>query len=158
MNTTEYDSLMTTFADQSSDITLMAGLVTMSVFMALLAIMVTILVFTIIANWKIFTKAGEAGWKSLIPIYSSVILYRIAGISPWLILLYLLVWVPVIGPLISLGLTIYLMINLANAFGKSTGFAVGLILLNTIFIMILAFGNSEYQLNLKNDNNEPKVI
>lgn len=158
MNTTEYDSLMTTFADQSSDIALMAGLVTMSVFMALLAIMVTILVFTIIANWKIFTKAGEAGWKSLIPIYSSVILYRIAGISPWLILLYLLVWVPVIGPLISLGLTIYLMINLANAFGKSTGFAVGLILLNTIFIMILAFGNSEYQLNLKNDNNEPRVI
>lgn len=156
MNTTEYDSLMTTFADQSSDIALMA--VTMSVFMALLAIMVTILVFTIIANWKIFTKAGEAGWKSLIPIYSSVILYRIAGISPWLILLYLLVWLPVIGPLISLGLTIYLMINLANAFGKSTGFAVGLILLNTIFIMILAFGNSEYQLNLKNDNNEPKVI
>ena len=156
MNTTEYDSLMTTFADQSSDIALMA--VTMSVFMALLAIMVTILAFTIIANWKIFTKAGEAGWKSLIPIYSSVILYRIAGISPWLILLYLLVWLPVIGPLISLGLTIYLMINLANAFGKSTGFAVGLILLNTIFIMILAFGNSEYQLNLKNDNNEPKVI
>lgn len=158
MSTTEYDSLITTFADQSSDIALMAGLVTMSVFMALLAIMVTILVFTIIANWKIFTKAGEAGWKSLIPIYNSVILYRIAGISPWLILLYLLVWVPVIGPLISLGLTIYLMINLANAFGKSTGFAVGLILLNTIFIMILAFGNSEYQLNLKNDNNEPKVI
>ena len=156
MNTTEYDSLMTTFADQSSDIALMA--VTMSVFMALLAIMATILAFTIIANWKIFTKAGEAGWKSLIPIYSSVILYRIAGISPWLILLYLLVWLPVIGPLISLGLTIYLMINLANAFGKSTGFAVGLILLNTIFIMILAFGNSEYQLNLKNDNNEPKVI
>ncbi len=156
MNTTEYDSLMTTFADQSSDIALMA--VTMSVFMALLAIIVTILVFTIIANWKIFTKAGEAGWKSLIPIYSSVILYRIAGISPWLILLYLLVWLPVIGPLISLGLTIYLMINLANAFGKSTGFAVGLILLNTIFIMILAFGNSEYQLNLKNDNNEPRVI
>ena len=115
-------------------------------------------ILIIVAMWKIFTKAGEAGWKSLIPIYSSVILYRIAGISPWLILLYLLVWVPVIGPLISLGLTIYLMINLANAFGKSTGFAVGLILLNTIFIMILAFGNSEYQLNLKNDNNEPKVI
>ena len=73
MNTTEYDSLMTTFADQSSDIALMAGLVIMSVYMALLAIMVIILVFTIIANWKIFTKAGEAGWKSLIPIYSSVI-------------------------------------------------------------------------------------
>ena len=27
----------------------------------------------IIANWRIFTKAGEAGWKSIIPIYLSLI-------------------------------------------------------------------------------------
>ena len=39
------------------------------------------------------------------------------------------------------------MVKLAKAFGKGDGFAVGLILLNTIFIMILAFGSSEYQLN-----------
>ena len=43
------------------------------------------------------------------------------------------------------------MVNLAKAFGKDGGFAVGLILLNTIFIMILAFGSAEYQLNKKED-------
>ena len=29
-----------------------------------------VFVLTVIARWKIFTKAGEAGWKSIIPIYS----------------------------------------------------------------------------------------
>lgn len=25
----------------------------------------------VVAAWRIFTKAGEAGWKSIIPIYST---------------------------------------------------------------------------------------
>lgn len=106
-------------------------------------------ILTIIANWRIFTKAGEAGWKSIIPIYNVVVLFKIAGLSPWCLLGYLAIIIPVVGPFITLGITIYLMVNLAKAFGKDGGFAAGLILLNTIFIMILAFGNSEYQLNKK---------
>ena len=35
-------------------------------------------------------------------------------------------------------------IKLARAFGKGTGFAVGLILLPSIFYMILGFGDSVY--------------
>lgn len=27
-------------------------------------------ILTVIAKWRIFTKAGLAGWKSIIPIYS----------------------------------------------------------------------------------------
>ena len=34
-------------------------------------------IIQIIAWWKIFTKAGEKGWKSIIPIYNQVILYKI---------------------------------------------------------------------------------
>ena len=117
--------------------------------MAIYLISIAIGVLTIIANWKIFTKAGQAGWKSLIPIYNIVILFRIAGISPWWILAYLAAFIPVSGWLASLALSIYLMINLAKAFGKEGGFAVGLILLNTIFMMILAFGDAEYQLDSK---------
>lgn len=100
-----------------------------------------------IANWKIFNKAGQKGWKCLIPIYNSVILFRIAGISPWLILVYFASIIPFIGWLAVLGITIYLMYNLAKAFGKDAGFTVGLVLLNTIFMLILAFDKSEYQLN-----------
>ena len=121
-----------------------AGLVSTYIWIVLI-----ILVLTIIAQWKLFEKAGEAGWKCLIPIYSTVVLFRIAGISPWWILAYLAAFIPVIGWLASLALSIYLMINLAKAFGKEGGFAVGLILLNTIFMMILAFGDAEYQLDSK---------
>ena len=32
-------------------------------------------ILQIIANWNIFTKAGEAGWKSLIPIYGDSVSY-----------------------------------------------------------------------------------
>ncbi len=120
-----------------------------AMFMVVFAMIVGIL--TIIANWKLFTKAGEAGWKSIIPIYNMVTLFKIAGLSGWCVLGYLAAIIPVIGPLVVLGLTIYLMINLAKAFGKEGGFAVGLILLNTIFIMILAFGSAEYQLDKKDD-------
>lgn len=106
-------------------------------------------ILTIIANWKIFTKAGEKGWKSLIPIYGTVVLFKIAGVSPLLILGYLAVGIPVIGALISLGITIYVYYKLAKAFGKDSAFTVGLVLLNTIFMLILGFGKSEYQLNKK---------
>ena len=102
---------------------------------------------TIIANWRLFSKAGQAGWKSIIPIYNLVILFRIAGVSPWWILGYFAAWVPFVGWILSVGVSIYVMVKLAKAFGKGDGFAVGLIFLNTIFMMILAFGSSEYQLN-----------
>ena len=34
-------------------------------------------ILQIIANWNIFTKAGEAGWKSLIPIYGDYDQYHV---------------------------------------------------------------------------------
>ncbi len=124
---------------------LMGALVSMLMAYAFVAIIIVVL--TIVANWRIFTKAGEKGWKSIIPIYNTVTLFKIAGISPWWILGYLTAIIPVIGGFIVLGITIYSMISLAKAFGKGAGFTVGLILLNTIFVMILAFGSAEYQLN-----------
>ena len=40
--------------------------------------------------------------------------------------------------------SVRLMNHLSVCFGYGTGFTVGLLLLNTIFIMILAFGDSVY--------------
>ena len=116
-----------------------------AVVMFLIGLIVSVI--TIIANWKIFTKAGEKGWKCLIPIYNTVVLFKIAGLSPLWVLGYLASAIPIVGYIAVLGLTIYLMYNLAKAFGKDAAFTVGLVLLNTIFMMILAFGKSEYQLN-----------
>ena len=103
-------------------------------------------ILTIIANWKIFTKAGEKGWKTLIPIYNLVTLFKIVGINPLWVLGYLVSIIPIVGPILALVLTIYVMYKLALAFGKDGAFTVGLVLLNTIFILILGFGKAEYQL------------
>ncbi len=94
-------------------------------------------VFAIVCMWKIFTKAGKPGWASIIPIYNTVTLLQIAGMSPWLILLLLI-------PIVNIVVIILMYINLAKAFGKSGGFAAGLIFLNVIFMGILAFGDAEY--------------
>jgi len=40
-------------------------------------------ILTVIAGWKIFEKAGEKGWKSLIPIYNNYLLYKIVGMQNW---------------------------------------------------------------------------
>lgn len=40
-------------------------------------------IFTVIATWKIFKKAGEPGWKCLIPIYNVYIMFKIVGMKGW---------------------------------------------------------------------------
>ena len=105
---------------------------------------VIMIVITIVAQWKIFTKAGEAGWKSIIPIYNAVVLFKIVGLSPWLLLLYLTSIIPIVGGIIIFVLTIVMNVKLAKVFGKSGLFAVGLIFLTNIFLLILAFGSAQY--------------
>lgn len=116
----------------------------MGMFSAMMIPMIIVAVVMIIAEWKIFTKAGEAGWKCLIPIYNMVVLFKIIGLSPWLILLYLLSWVPFLGWIVIAVLAILQAVKLGQAFGKSTGFIVGLIFLGPIFQLMLAFGSAEY--------------
>lgn len=134
-----------TAAPTAADAVLVGGIMGMLATYSIVVLVIGIL--TIIANWRIFTKAGEKGWKAIIPIYNMVVLFKIAGISPWLVLGYLAAIIPVLGTFVALGITIYAMIKLAKAFGKGGGFAAGLILLNTIFVMILGFGSAEYQLD-----------
>lgn len=107
-------------------------------------IILALYVLQIIAQWKIFAKAGQAGWKSLIPIYNMVVFYKIVGLSPWLLLLYLTAVIPIVGYIAILVLTIVSKVKLGKAFGQETGFIIGLILLPSIFDLILAFGKSTY--------------
>lgn len=112
--------------------------------MVYVIIVLAIAIIQIIAMWKLFSKAGEKGWKSIIPIYNMVILFKISGLSPWLILVYLAIVVPFIGWIAPIALNAVLAYKLAKSFGKDGGWAVGLYFLPSIFYMILAFGRSEY--------------
>lgn len=108
-----------------------------------------IYVLSIIAMWRIFTKANKPGWASLIPVYNMVVLFQIVGMNPWLLLLFI---IPFVNFIAAVVLMIMLSIKLAKAFGKGTGFAVGLIFLNSIFMLILGLGNSEY-IGIPDSNN-----
>ena len=84
-------------------------------------------VITVMAMWKIFTKAGIAGWKSIVPLLNTYELFKIAMGNGWL---FLLLFVPIV----NIVMDIMLWVKLTRAFGHGAGFAVGLIFLNTIFI------------------------
>lgn len=110
-----------------------------SVFVVILAFIfiIGIIVFYAICMWKIFVKAGRPGWAALIPFYNLYVEIEIVGLPWWL---FLLTFVPGANTVVA----ILILINLANVFGKSAGFAVGLIFLSFVFIPILAFDDSKY--------------
>lgn len=109
-------------------------------------------ILLLVANWMLFKKMGYEGWKSLIPGANTYLVMEKIGVSQkWLVLITfgsLVCIIPVIGFLALLVALVYYAIlynvSLAKAFGKSGGFAAGLILLSPIFILILAFGDSKY--------------
>jgi hypothetical protein len=96
-----------------------------------------ITVFMVASMWKVFAKAGRPGWAALVPVYNLVVILEIAGKPLWWFILFL---VPIAN--IVVGFLTY--IGLAQRFGKSAGFGVGLALLGFIFFPILAFGDAHY--------------
>ena len=87
--------------------------------------------------WKMFTKAGQPGWAAIVPVYNYIVFARIAGREWWWGLLMLI-------PCVNIVVMILVMLDIAKGFGKTPGFAVGLILLAPIFMPILGFGSATY--------------
>jgi len=94
-------------------------------------------VVLIIANWKIYEKAGKPGWAAIIPIYNVIVLLEIVGKPVWWIILFLI-------PCVNIIFAIWTTNLLSKSFGQSEGFTVGLVLLPYIFYPILGFGNYKY--------------
>ena len=95
-------------------------------------------IMMVAAVWKLFKKAGQPGWKALVPIYGTVIFLRIVERPGWWFLLLCI-------PVVNLFLSIALCIDLARVFGKGSGFAAGLAFLTPIFLLMIAFGDAQYQ-------------
>ena len=100
-------------------------------------IYLAVIVFYVFVLWKIFVKAGEPGWASIVPFYNTYVLFKITWGNGWLFLLSLI-------PFVNVVILIITYVKLAQAFGKGGGFAAGLILLSFIFLPILAFDSSDY--------------
>ena len=140
--------------------TLLEGLDQVAAVLLLLLMLscIALLVLVLIATWKIFVKAGEKGWKSLIPFYSVYIQCRIAGIPkifwidlPVMILLLVLNWtgrnemgVYKVLYYSNFALQTLSYGYLARAFGKKVKFCIAAAFLPVIFLPILGFGSAKY--------------
>jgi hypothetical protein len=114
-------------------------------------------ILLIVTNWKIFSKAGKPGWASLIPFYNIYIMSDIAFGNLSYFIAIMISWVvsflggfleisilSSLAGLASFVLYIIYCVKISKAFGKSGGFAVGLVLLPLIFFPILGLGSAEY--------------
>ncbi|WP_088654183.1 DUF5684 domain-containing protein [Geofilum rhodophaeum] len=88
--------------------------------------------------WQIFEKAGQAGWKSLIPVYNILVFLQIINKPWWWIFLFML-------PLINLIFGIWATNLLSKRFGLSAWFTLGILFLPFLFLPVLAFGKARYQ-------------
>lgn len=114
--------------------TLIGGFLIIFAIMGLISLAITIAL--IIAQWKIFEKAGKPGWYSIIPIYNTYEYFELVGIKG-INILWLLI--PVIGWIVFFVFYVMFLFRLATAFGKDPAFGIGLLLLTPIFFMILGF-------------------
>lgn len=105
----------------------------------------------IISMWRIYKKAGFAGWKSIIPIYNTYILMKIVKLPLWY---FLLLFIPLVNAIISIVMTV----KLAKVFGKDVLFGLVIIFFPYIGYPILAFGKARYEddyNNLESDYQSP---
>ena len=112
-----------------------------------------------IGYYKMFQKAGFAGWKALIPYYKNFICYKFSWKTKlfWIYLVcsaliyflpgsdYLLTGLLTLAcAIVALVLDIKLNIRVAKSFGKSKGWGFLLFFFPFIFSLILGFGKAEY--------------
>lgn len=124
-----------------------------------------------IGLYQVFTKAGQEGWKAIIPFYNLYICFKISGresffwlwagctiiggLLSWMggfwlfFLLRIVAWVFSIASALLLA---DMWFNMSMAFGHGFLFALGLIFLNPIFIMVLGFGNDQYRYGFRRFN------
>ncbi len=116
-------------------------------------------VLQVVAYWRIFTKAGEKGWKSIIPFYNTYIQYKLTWKTSWFWIYAVLVIIGIffsdstglLGIIATIStaaggvVSILSSYKLSLAFGHGVGYAVGLVFINPIFMLILGLGDSWYR-------------
>lgn len=135
-----------------------AGFIVLFIILGFIAL--GLVIFLIVCECKMFKKAGESWWKALIPVYSTWVEAKIAGLAWW--------WCPIMLGLSALTtfknlsyvagfalivISFNFFYNISKKFGKSNGFALLCTILPIIGLPILAFGSAKYDKDVKVDEN-----
>ena len=136
-----------------------------------------VLIMMVVAEWKLFRKFGEKPWKSIVPYYSTYILYKniwskktfwiylisstifesafyaikyMSKSMPDSDLMAIIVLIAVPFAIVAAICSVIFLLRTAEAFNKGLAFCIGLLLIYPVFIAILGFGKAEYVLADKN--------
>ncbi|MDN3496136.1 DUF5684 domain-containing protein, partial [Planococcus sp. APC 4015] len=97
-------------------------------------------VWTALALGAVFRKSGELSWKAWVPILNQVVLFRLGGVSPLLLLLYI---VP--GAFIAVYVFQVIACHRVNAsFGFGAGMTVLAALLFPVWASVVGFGSARW--------------
>jgi len=106
--------------------------------LAIAGVALVIGILTIVAMWRVFTKAGQPGWASIVPFYNAYVLLKIVGRPGWWLVLLII-------PGVNLVFGIIVAIDLARAFGRGAAFGVlALFLFAPVGYCVLGFGEARY--------------
>jgi hypothetical protein len=100
--------------------------------MAIAGIMALQVVVLSAAYWKFFAKAGQPGWKALVPIYNIFVFLKLIR-KPWWWFFLLII------PLVNIVFYIWGLNLLVRAFGKKEEYTVAAVFFAYIFLPFLAF-------------------
>ncbi|MEM8599181.1 MAG: DUF5684 domain-containing protein [Bacteroidota bacterium] len=115
----------------------MEDLVVGSVALAVCLTSLAVAALTIAGLWMTFEKAGYAGWMAVVPVLNAFVLVQIAEKPEWWIVLYLL-------PLVNVAVAVLVTQAVAERFGRSTLFGIGLFLAPWLCYPLLGFGEDDY--------------
>lgn len=106
-------------------------------------VLIILFIYCTITRCVIYKKAGKNWLAGIIPFYRQITMYKICGLSPFLMLLWL---VPILGWIVMFIIGIMKRILLAENFGRGGLFGLGILILPPLFYTILAFNpNIEYE-------------
>lgn len=99
---------------------------------------IALMVLILASLWIVFTKAGEEGWKAIIPIYNLIVFLKIIDRPIWWIIFFFI-------PCANIIVMVITAMDLAENFGKTKGWGIGMLaILGIIGYPILAFSDAKY--------------
>lgn len=138
----------------------------------ILGIGLVLILLNIIALWRIFRRAGEHGWASIIPLYRDFVYYKVTWGNGWMFLLALFIALAdifaigvcafdlymgkqslaiIMGVIAAMctiiGFAVHCLTakKLSKAFDYGVGYTFGMVFLPYIFTLIIGFGKNPYK-------------
>ncbi len=88
---------------------------------------------------RVYAKLGIEGWKAWVPVYNVAVLFMLGGLSPWLLLLYL---IPFFGQIFVYVAFVTAAHRVNVMFGQGVGMTVLAALLFPVWASVLGFGSA----------------